>query len=376
MKKTLVILVVIVLIWTIWANSGKSVDDYSTEANLEVIETIESGDSTGRNIVGIQPYMVPTDYLTPALFRAKLNAYFKAASDKGFFQEGTVVLLPEYIGTWLAIIDEKTAVAEAGTLNEAMATLLISNPFAAGQHMFIGQNESELVAPALFRMKANQMAQVYQEVFSSLAKTYQVTIVAGSIVLPEATIVDHQIVVNLRAPLYNRSFVFLPDGKVHPHVIKKVYPISSEQGFTRSAPVEELQEFELPIGHTSVLICADSWYPNAYATISQVQPEILLVPSYCAGNGTMDTNWKGYDGASMPADVPEAAIGSMTEQQAWINYALPGRIAQSGATYGMNVFLRGELWDLGTDGEPFLVANGQLIPITPTEKGGIWNLTF
>lgn len=69
-----------------------------------------------------------------------------------------------------------------------------------------------------------------------------------------------------------------------------------------------------------------------------------------------------------------SGIGTLTEQEAWKKYALPGRISSTQARHGANIFLRGQLWDLGTDGQPFFIHQGKLIDIQEAEKGGIWNL--
>jgi predicted amidohydrolase len=225
-------------------------------------------------------------------------------------------------------------------------------------------------------MKSRQMADIYTRVFSRLAKDYGVTINAGSIVLPGPVVNDGVIQVDLSKPLYNTSFVFHPFGVADGQLVKKAFPITSELPFVHPAPVEEIPLFELPIGKTALLVCADSWYPESYAHIKDLGAEVILVNSYCSGNGTMSTPWKGYDGSAMPADVNTVHIGRITEREAWTTYALPGRIQSSGARVGVNVFLRGQLWDLGTDGQPFFVRDGALLPVTTTEKAGIWNLCF
>jgi hypothetical protein len=90
----------------------------------------------------------------------------------------------------------------------------------------------------------------------------------------------------------------------------------------------------------------------------------------------MNKLWQGYSGYEEPEGTDLSDIGKITEQDAWEKYALPGQISKTGASYGMNVFLRGDLWDLGTDGQPFVIANGKLLLTKPAEKAGIWMLKF
>ena len=50
-----------------------------------------------------------------------------------------------------------------------------------------------------------------------------------------------------------------------------------------------------------------------------------------------------------------------TEGEAWRKYALAGRLAQSGARHGLNVFLRGSLWDMKADsGTAIAVREGEV----------------
>ena len=53
-----------------------------------------------------------------------------------------------------------------------------------------------------------------------------------------------------------------------------------------------------------------------------------------------------------------AGAGRDSEGEAWHKYALAGRLSASGARYGINVFLRGSLWDMGMDGRSLMVQDG------------------
>jgi hypothetical protein len=192
--------------------------------------------------------------------------------------------------------------------------------------------------------------------------------------LPGPEVKNGILEVDLEAPIYNTSFIFDPKGNLFPQSIRKAFPIESEHPFVTASPTSDIPTFDLPFGKIGVLVCADSWYPESYHTIQGV--EVVLVNSYCAIDGAMDVSWAGYNGAPAPIDVDLADIGVLNERQAWEKYALPGRIGISGAKIGANVFLRGELWDLGTDGQPFFIKDGKLLEIEEAEKGGIWSMDF
>ncbi|MCH6235489.1 nitrilase-related carbon-nitrogen hydrolase [Cognataquiflexum rubidum] len=376
MKKILLVISVFVLIWAIWANTGFHPELPAITPEISVTENISpiSSDSIRGNVVGIQPYMLETDYLTQQQFQDKLESYFKAANDQGFFRENTMVLLPEYLGTWLVIAEEKKSVVNAGNLTWAMAQLVLSHPFRFSTYFGKSEKESDRIAAALFRMKAEKMANIYQNVFNHLSKKYQVYIAAGSILLPGPEIKNGILEVDIEAPIYNTSFVFTPKGDLIPQSIRKAFPIESEHPFVTASPTSDIPTFDLPFGKIGVLVCADSWYPESYKAIHGV--EVVLVNSYCAVDGAMDVPWAGYNGAPMPSDVDPNDIGKLTEKEAWMKYALPGRIRSSGAKIGANVFLRGQLWDLGTDGQPFFIRGGKLLETKKAEKGGIWNMDF
>ncbi|WP_373524331.1 carbon-nitrogen hydrolase family protein [Aquiflexum sp.] len=381
MKKIGFGFLVVILIWVIWANwSFRSelppvISEISTVSQI-ICDTCENGDSMSlnRNIVGIQPYMLETDYLSESQFLAKLDTYFKVAQENGFFREKTMVLLPEYLGTWLVIADEKKSVANAGNLTWAMAQLVLNHPFRLSTYYGKSEKESDRIAATLFRMKAEKMANIYKQVFKQLSKEYQVYIAAGSILLPGPEVKNGMLEVDIEAPIYNTSFVFAPNGDLIPQSIRKAFPIDSEHPFVTASPTTDIPTFDLPFGKIGVLVCADSWYPESYQAIQGV--EVVLVNSYCAIDGAMDNPWGGYKGAPPPIDVDLNDIGILNERQAWEKYALPGRIGISGAKIGANVFLRGKLWNLGTDGQPFFIREGKLLEIEEAEKGGIWSMEY
>jgi predicted amidohydrolase len=302
--------------------------------------------SVGGNVVGIQPWMRLEDYLSEAAFYARLAGYFQGAQQKGWMRENTILVLPEYLGTWLVVADERPEIARATTVTEAMQQLAFSHLVPFAREALLGK-EKDRVAASLFRIKAAKMAAIYQTVFSRLAREYQVTVVAGSILLP-APVVDQGVVHAGKGPLYNVTAVYRPDGLAEPALVKKVYPIASELPFVAQALVADLPVFDTPAGRLGVLICADSWFPEAYQKIRQLGVDILVVPSaILPGKGWEQLPWHGYSGYAAPADVNVAQdVDQISEAQAWDRYALEGRFAQSGARYGMNLFFYGDLLDL------------------------------
>jgi hypothetical protein len=322
--------------------------------DLRLEEAVAYGNNTGRgNLLGIEPYMVAADYASAATLRAKLDGYLQVARQRGWLNERTIVVWPEHIAAWLVAADERDSVYRAPTLNGAMAPIVLRHLLSFVK-AFVAARERDKVVAALFRIKADDMARDYHAIFSGLAREYKVTMVAGSTVLPAPWVEDGQVRAG-RGPLYNVSAVFGPDGRPHTSLVRKAFPVATELPFTTPAPVSELPAFTTSAGRLGVLICADSWYPEAYAQLKCHGVEWLAVPSG-AIMARWASPWRGYSSGSTPDDVDTSDVGTLTEGQAWHKYALAGRIGQAGARGGIHVFLRGELWDLhGLDGHAILV---------------------
>ncbi len=366
--------VVIIISWITWSPAGRHYAPPQPETALDVTETVMMDSSCARNVVGIQPYMKPEDYLSEAHFYEKLNAYFSKAAKAGFFRGNTAVLLPEYLGVWLIIAGEKRYLAETDNIDSGMTVMVFSNFLSFMRHWLLINPENQPEA-ALFRMKSSEMARIYTSVFRKLAAQYRVTIVAGSIILPDPSVYQNEIIPHLTGELFNTSFIFYPDGSIDPSFVKKSFPVADEQKFLAACQADDLPVFDLGIGKTMVMICADSWYPESYAVAEHKNAAILLVPSYAQGYGKMQKPWKGYDGYPAPADVDLNDVQSISESKAWKKYALPGRFFQS-ALLGVNVFLHGSLWNLGSDGETLIVYKGQLLDVRQSQRAGIWNICF
>jgi predicted amidohydrolase len=376
MRHLISLFILLLFIWLIWSYSGRNMPLSEASAHISVVQEINPSDSLNRNVVGIQPFMEVSDYFSQVKFKDKLRLYLVDADRKEFLGKNTIVLFPEYIGTWLVLEGEKHVLAKKETMKEALTTMVLSNFFDFSLAYLKTSNESDRAASAIFRMKAKSMANSYFLTFSDLAKASKIHIAAGSIILPDPTVVDGIIYVNPKGPLYNAAFIFGPDGKVIGDPILKAFPIESEIPFLTAGIPGEIPTFDLPFAKTSVLVCADSWYPDAYLAANTQNAELILVPSFCTGDGAMDILWKGYSGNPEPTGTDLTDIDKLTEREAWEKYALPGQIQKTRAQAGLNVFLRGNLWDMGADGQPLAIFQNKLLQITPADSAGIWSLNY
>ncbi len=351
--------VVFLLGHTLWASLDRADQEVKPfDAGLAAMDTFGVDAGKG-NLLGVQPWMVPQDYANPATLTAKFSTYLQAAHDKGWLSDKTVAVFPEYTGTWLIAGGEKNSIYAQQNSEAAMTTVALTHLPEFGYRLASAPPVADKVKWALFSIKGKQAAAAYQQVFGALAKNFGISIVAGSIVLPQPQLVDGQIVVHEGQALYNVSAVFGPDGKIIPPLVVKVFPITDELQFIATGTTGALPVFNTNAGRLGVLICADAWYPANYAALKKSGAELLAVPSFSAHDQVWSTVWTGYNGGAQPADVDGADIGKITEGDAWMKYAMPLRSQAAGIRAGLNVFLRGSLWDLGSDGSTIRVSGSE-----------------
>jgi len=307
------------------------------------------------NIVAIQPFMVPSDYSSEGSFSLKINGYLDAAKQRDWFRDRTIVVLPEYLGTWLVAAGERHGVYHTSSINDALRGIIKGSPLRFLRRWLRSRVEDR-GTDAIFHLKAPRMAAIYHRTFSLLAQTYHVTIVAGSIILPSPHLEAGRLAVGNGA-LANVSVTYRPDGAAI-GMSTKVHPTDDESSFIQGGKVEDLPVLNTACGRLGVLVCADSWHPEPYQVMREKGVELLTVVSYCLPDDGWDRPWGGYGKAQLPPDADCRDIGVLTEGQAWLKYAMVGRFATCGATLGVNVFLRGSLWDLGSDGYTTVIREG------------------
>lgn len=271
------------------------------------------------NLLGIQPELFPADYQSLQRLRLKLAAYLDKARELGLLNERTIVVLPEHIGTWLLAVGEKAELYDARDQQQALRWLAASNPLA-----FLGAlaqaDDEQRWQDALLRTKAETMARDYQQLFGELAREYSITLVAGSIVLPEPRVELGQLLPG-SGPLYNVSLVFDQAGQ----------PIGQPQrqvltsGAISASPSNLLQVLDTPAGRLGVLVGGDAGELTSQRELNRQQVELLAIPG-----------------------DPGQAQGALNE---WIN--------SSNIRAGVAVSLRGRLWEQSSQRQALAIDAGQ-----------------
>lgn len=335
------------LIWAEQRPEGHYLSDLRVE--LALSEGIPSGQG---NLLGIEPLLYPGDYQNLTRLHRKLAAYLEQARVQGLVNERTVVILPEHIGTWLWARGEKKEMYQVTHLREARQWLELSNPLRYGLAMVAAQGDDRR-ADAHLRMKAGQMAADYQQLFGGLAKEFGVTLVAGSIVLPEPYL-DHGTLRAGSGALYNSSLVFAGDGSVLGQPQRQQYPDGSTRRFIRPGTAYPPQVLDTPAGRLGVLVGSDAWYPSNYQQLAGQHAQIIANPAFVDGKGAWAGPWRGNRHQPLAADL-SLKPGEVGEDQAWY------RLSSDGVPAGiasMSVFLRGQFWEVRGEGLGFANLNG------------------
>lgn len=332
------------MLWAEQRPEGHYLSDLRVEVALD--QGVPSGQG---NLLGIEPLLYPGDYQNLTRLHRKLAAYLEQARVKGLVNERTVVVLPEHIGTWLWARGEKRELYQVTRLREAYQWLELSNPLRYGLAMASAEGDDRR-ADAHLRMKAGQMAADYQKLFGDLAREFGVTLVAGSIVLPEPYL-DHGVLRTGSGALYNSSLVFAGNGAVLGEVQRQQYPDSNVRRFISAGTAHPPQVIDTPAGRLGVLLGSDAWYPSSYARLASQDAQIIANPAFVSD---WHGPWRGNRHQAQAADLL-LQPAETSEEQAW--YRLSESTVPAGVA-SMSVFLRGQFWEVRGEGLGFANLNG------------------
>lgn len=303
--------------WIEQRPSGHYLSDLRSQVALDLGQPGPRG-----NLLGIQPELFAADYQSLDRLRLKLAAYLDRAREQGMLSERTVVVLPEHIGTWLLAVGEKEEFYRASDRHQALHWLAASNPLDFLGALLSAEGDTRL-DDALLRTKAKAMARDYQQLFGELARDYGITLVAGSIVLPEPRVELGRLEVG-RGPLYNVSLVFdqagNPLGQPQRHQF-------SASALTTTAP-SVLQVLDTPAGKLGVLLGGDASQLTGEKSPAGEQVELL----------------------AMPSDLQSHSNDMQLNQQ----------LQTQGIRAGLKVHLRGRLWERSGQSQAQAFDAGQL----------------
>lgn len=247
------------------------------------------------NLLAIEPTLTPHDYQDVARLRLKLAAHLQQARQAGLLTPRTLVVLPEHIGSGLLLTGEKREVYQARHLSQAMRWLAASNPLDFALALLQAEGSPRSL-DALLRMKAARMAEDYQQLFAGLAREFGVTLVAGSILLPQPQIRDGRLQPG-SGPLYNVCLVFAADGQLLGAPQYKQQAEAFELGLLDRAAPPQPQAIATPLGRLGVLLGADADNAQLLARLQAQQVELLALPRFrgerAERNAALEAHWRG-----------------------------------------------------------------------------------
>ncbi|TAH10011.1 MAG: hypothetical protein EAZ12_05415 [Sphingobacteriia bacterium] len=223
-----VILFAVYNVWILMDVPNRNSVFVKTTVAKESIITIGTDAGNG-NILGIQPQLTASNYANIPTFKETIRAYLLEAKSKQLINPKTVVLLPEQIGSLLIAYEEKEKVYTAATMEEAMQSIVRTNLFKFIVEFFSSDTPNKSMKAAI-AMKSKQAGKIYWEVFGDLAKEFNVTIAAGSILLPNATRTAEGTLIVNKGNLFNTAAIFNRDGKVDTLLQKTEFPIDQLSG--------------------------------------------------------------------------------------------------------------------------------------------------
>jgi hypothetical protein len=340
-----------------WANTGLTLPNYEYEsvANSDSIESISlSYDKKLGNLLGIQAYMVPADYSSSERFYRKLESYLLSAKKAGYLNSKTIILFPEDIGTPLVLLGEKRETYLSSSLKSASDTIVYSNLISYIKSKILNRFSKNRIETLLY-MKANIMAEVYKNTFSKLSAVYGVHILAGSIVLPNAKVIEGNIILN-SDNLKNTAFLFSPAGKIilNPFHKKRIY--DTEKFLKPGEPSENIL-INLPDLNQNLIFLFgnETNYIDSYSSIATSQ-NIIISSSILTGREKIDwanpeisSDLKNKKPLYSESDKPLDTLSL------WQKYSLPEKYNSILARAAMQVFLKGKFFEYELQGQSFIL---------------------
>lgn len=209
-------------------------------------------------------------YDSIAGYRADLQRFLRVAQNK----QAQLVVFPELSGTLIAppllrdVRSRLLKVADRGRRKEATLWQRVCGVLASRSARWLGA-DLRASLQALLSVSAAELWTQYANLFSELAREFQVTIVAPSAYLPDPT---DQVVRNLTA-------VFGSDGALLGHQAKVIlHP--EDEGLAQ--PGETWLPVATPVGTLGLMIGGDVLYPEVGRLLAYQGAEALLLLGSCS----------------------------------------------------------------------------------------------
>ena len=291
------------------------------------------------NLVAIQAAVSASDYVSAAAFRSKILGLSEEAV-AGCGGAPTLLAFPELIGFPLLLaLDNEESVKAARVSQGALS--LVKRHWrevlgAAWRYRTAGLN-------TLYLWRALPAYRAYRAAFAEAARTFGVSIVAGTTFLPwlEQEVMRGLHITDTR--VYNTAFTFSPLGGLLGRTRKRYFTSGAESSSgLSSGPLSDLRPLRTPVGKVGVTVCLDAFYSSVIERLDGLGAQIIVQPS------ANDASWQ----RPWPGDP------SFTEGEAWLEHGLRAQVQNRlNVQLGVNPMLVGNLWELTFRGRSSIVAN-------------------
>jgi predicted amidohydrolase len=289
------------------------------------------------NLIAVQAQIALNVYASPETFRRWVVDMTEEAV-KGLPVAPTLVAFPEMIGFPLLLTLGDKGTLQDKTLMQALQRYLKGHWLELLQHAIKHRHFS---LSAAFFPAAVPAYLAYKNAFAEAAKTFGVTLVAGSSLLPHITEEVSRGTHITNPKVFNTSLIFAPTGQLLGRS-QKLYltpGMESRLGLARGR-LMDLHVMQTPVGKIAVPICLDAFYTSVIDHLDGLGAEIVVMPS------ANPLPWHGR----------WAADSSLSEGEAWMKYGLAQQLQNRlHIRYGVNPMLVGQVWDVAFEGCSSLV---------------------
>ncbi|UCF99228.1 MAG: hypothetical protein JSV89_06725 [Spirochaetaceae bacterium] len=224
-----------------------------------------------------------------------------------------LIVFPEYTSVFLALIPHYDVIRVSKDAEEGIARISDRDPLIEGFR-------------ELFLVNSGLAERAMEEVFATLARQYQVAVVAGTYFAWTRQ--------GQEISLVNRAVVYDQDGRIA-YTQDKVYLTPFEEQLLGISPglLNQAKPIVLKGHQIGITICRDTFFPA----------------------------WlKVYSGVDLWIDIKANGTAFTQEERQRFLRAVPARISEGDIPYGLTVCLTGSLLDLLWEGESSLaVSDGE-----------------
>ncbi|MCC5815039.1 MAG: hypothetical protein JJT78_09805 [Leptospira sp.] len=329
------------------------------------VEYMENGENRNYgNLVAMQPYFLNLDFYSEENFKSSIEAVLIKAKEKKAMDRKTLIVFPEHTGTGLVLLGEKRPAFFSETWKESLKFLKLYYKSEVFKNLDDYQSDSndEVTIAEIIQSKRELIASAYHETFSSLAKKYSVSIIAGSILLPNPTIKNGKLI-SQEGDIYHVSVAYLSSGKAIEPLVRKVHLTDWEKEFVKPGDIKQDFIVKVPAWTVGNLIGEDSLNESIYKSIGSKNMDGIVAPS----SSFVEPNWKelGIQANEIPTN------------DLWIENGISKYISNTKGKDNLQAFWKGDLWNLEPKGETFTNRSSNNLQRSGDSKGPkVMNLYF